>query len=145
MLQWSFISGHDCNCHNTDYSGQTQTLSELEFERGIWQAALDGDLAKIKQLAGKNAQTVNSKDQSGYTALHYACRKGNMEIIRYLVEAGANVNEKTRAGKVTPLQRAAYSGQLETVKYLLGIIKIVDKFDPRGQLQSRLVVITNFS
>lgn len=52
------------------------------------------------------------------TVLHWAAEKGNAEIIRLLIERGADVNAPDRA-KLTPLHMAAGIGALETVRHLL--------------------------
>lgn len=46
----------------------TQTLDELDWERGIWNAALSGDLAGVQKLLSSQCD-VNTVDKSGYTAL----------------------------------------------------------------------------
>lgn len=35
---------------------------------------------------------VNEKDPFGDTALHYACLKGNLLLVRFLISQGADVN-----------------------------------------------------
>ncbi|RFU75031.1 ankyrin repeat [Trichoderma arundinaceum] len=46
---------------------------------------------------------VNYLDNSGRTALHYACRSGRPEVVASLLASGANVNIRAKDG-VTPLQ-----------------------------------------
>ena len=41
---------------------------ELDFERGIWSAALDGELARVTKLLASGTYP-SSTDSSGYTAL----------------------------------------------------------------------------
>ena len=45
-----------------------QSLSEMDFERGIWRAALDGDVKRVTILLDKGTDS-NSRDGLGYTAL----------------------------------------------------------------------------
>uniref|UniRef100_A0A0K8T4B7 Uncharacterized protein n=3 Tax=Lygus hesperus TaxID=30085 RepID=A0A0K8T4B7_LYGHE len=96
----------------------TQTLDEMDFERGLWYPAMQGDLAQIDKILAKGVD-VNSTDKSGYTPLHYAVRTGDISVVRKLLKAGANVNLKTKAGQATPLHRAAAAGHSEVVKLLL--------------------------
>lgn len=109
---------HNCNSCTTPVSSVNQTLDELDFERGIWSAALDGDEARVKKLLDKGTDP-NSEDKNGYTALHYASRAGHYGVCQILLKAGASVNAVTRAGKSTPLHRAALAGKDQIVDLLL--------------------------
>ena len=57
----------ECGCSSTS-STYAQSLSEMDFERGIWQAALDGDVNRVGKLLDKGTDP-NLRDGSGYTAL----------------------------------------------------------------------------
>ena len=61
---------------------------------------------------------MNSKDEAGYSALHYAARSGNVDICSYLLQNQADVNV-TNVGGDTPLHRAAYIGHMELCLLLL--------------------------
>ena len=58
---------HACSCALSS-SSVSQTLAELSFERGIWAAAVSGNVGKVESHleAGTDA---NARDTSGYTAL----------------------------------------------------------------------------
>ena len=101
-----------------------QTLDEMEFERGIWGAAIEGDAERVRAAIQKGRSSSSSaadvRDAAGYTALHYAARGGHSDVVRLLLSAGASVDATTAAGGATPLQRAAYAGRRECVRLLLG-------------------------
>lgn len=105
-----------CNCSSAS-TPATQSLDELEFERGIWTAAIDNDETKVKTLIARGH--LDDRDNSGYTALHYAARAGHYEICRILLEAGIGVNERTHGGGATALHRAAMMGRDKIIKLLL--------------------------
>ncbi len=96
----------------------TQTLDEMDFERGIWQAALDGDYSRVKKLLDKGV-SPDITDSSGYTALHYAARAGNVEVVKLLFEFKANPNPRTASGRDCPLHRSAYQGHENATRLLL--------------------------
>lgn len=60
------------------------------------------------------------KTTDGYTALYSACQEDRIEIVKYLIENGLNVNkiERYRSG-FSPLMVASQRGHLEIVKYLV--------------------------
>ncbi|XP_065054725.1 ankyrin repeat domain-containing protein 39-like [Rhopilema esculentum] len=110
--------GASCHFHDSVSSSVAQSLDELEFQRGIWQAALDNDYARVNALIRKGV-SPNTPDTYGYTALHYACRSGHEQIAMLLLENGADPNAKTASGKECPIHRAAYQGHEAIVRLLL--------------------------
>ena len=75
-------SHHECCSHSAQSSGSTlQALDEVEFERGIWAAARDGEGARVIELLGRGTHP-SAQDTSGYTALHYAARAGHGDIVQ---------------------------------------------------------------
>ncbi len=81
--------------------------------------ASKGELNTIKtQLDG--GRDIDSRDAAGQTALMYAADAGQMEVVRYLVANGADVNaESDGLGRGTALIYAAASNRIDVVKYLL--------------------------
>ncbi len=73
------------------------------------------DLASM--LLEEGEVSVNQKDHSGFTALHYASREGHFGMVGYLLAQGADANAETEF-KFTPAYLAAYNGHLR-VLYLL--------------------------
>lgn len=70
-------------------------------------------------LFGKGDISVHSRDGAGDTLLHHACRYGDLESARILIDAGADVNATGEHG-ATPLHMAAKNGTSpELVRYLL--------------------------
>ncbi len=65
---------------------------------------------------------INSINEVGETALHYACIFGNLDVIKYLINSGADVNLKTTAGD-TPLFYAVTKNHLHIIKYFVENLK----------------------
>ena len=116
----SELHGVDCGCAGSTASqSTTQTLGELEWERGIWNAALNGETVRVSAMLGRDQSLCDARDGSGYTALHYAARAGHVEIVALLLRAGAAPNATTCSGGASPLHRAAYMGREGWVETLL--------------------------
>jgi len=89
--------------------GQEKTLDEmLEKYKGK-----DG-ISQIKSLLDRG---INAQDNSGRTALNRASWYGHTEIVRILIQAGAQVNIKDDDGD-TALYWASYKGYTEVVRLL---------------------------
>jgi len=71
----------------------------------------NGWLPAVRFLVEEMGADVNARDHNGYTALHHAASRGDVEMIRYLVEHGADVTVVSRKGETTadmangPVQR----------------------------------------
>lgn len=130
-------SADNCKCHKQSQPAQ-QTLSDMDFDRGIWNAgessfrlditlyiqnksksltkcklisfpAIYNELERVREFI-KKGQAM-ARDDCDYTALHYAARNGNEQICKVLLEEGkVDVNAVTKAG-ATALHRAAMMGK----------------------------------
>ena len=79
--------------------------------------ANDVDQANEALEAGADA---NAKDSDGWTALVIAAGHGRTDIVKALLNKGADINARSRAvDQWTPLMYAAYEGHTDTVKALL--------------------------
>mmetsp|Transcript_68659 Transcript_68659/g.150043 ORF Transcript_68659/g.150043 Transcript_68659/m.150043 type:complete len:476 (-) Transcript_68659:390-1817(-) len=68
----------------------------------------DRRLMVVKYLVEKEKVDINTKANDGETPLHKAAGWGRMEVVKYLVEADADVNVEDDNGK-TPLDRVCSS------------------------------------
>ena len=59
----------------------------------------DGWMPTIRYLVEELGADVNLRDHQGYTALHNAASRGDNEMIRYLVEKGADLTVLSRYGQ----------------------------------------------
>jgi ankyrin repeat protein len=78
-----------------------------------------------------NGADVTLKGNDDKIALHYAAMAGKLEVVKCLIEKGANVKAINKYGQ-TALHYAAMAGKLEVVKCLVdngADVTIKDKYD----------------
>jgi len=87
----------------------------------LFYAVYAGQHSIVEYLCKKAGCNTNLVDQYGKTALHVACKNGNLESVRFLVEGGSQVNflASHPRDSWTPLMYASFHGWIDIVKYLL--------------------------
>jgi ankyrin repeat protein len=83
----------------------------------MW-AAHEGHINTVRSLLDMPGIDINAKIASGYTALGYACFRGQLEVAKVLVAAGARVTAQG-SNEWGALLSAAWGGRLQVVKYLV--------------------------
>ena len=63
--------------------------------------APDAWLTTVKYLVEEHGADVNARDHNGYSPVHNAASRGDIEMIRYLVDKGADVMVVSRRGQTT--------------------------------------------
>ncbi|XP_027834604.2 protein phosphatase 1 regulatory subunit 12C isoform X1 [Ovis aries] len=92
---------------------------DLDEARLMLRAADPSPGAELDPAAPPPARAVlDSTNADGISALHQACIDENLEVVRFLVEQGATVNQADNEGW-TPLHVAASCGYLDIARYLL--------------------------
>jgi hypothetical protein len=94
------------------------SLAQDNNNEAFFAAARKGDVAAVKAFLDKGVD-VNAKTHYGATALAYACDKGHTELVRLLLERGANPNVRDTFYNATPMSWAAPKGHTEIVKLLI--------------------------
>jgi|GEM_PF-5676431 ankyrin repeat protein len=87
------------------------------LERGVCFAAECGDLHLIHFFLSAGA-CVNGQ-YGGWSALHYAVKKGSNECVNMLLDAGADIDSRTYWCQVTPLFIAVEYKNIKMVKLLV--------------------------
>ena len=113
----------------------------LPFFGGCWgrhpihKAAYEGDLEKVKEIIEMDPNEISVKDVRDFTPLHFASAKGHSEIVKFLLNHGADI-ESEMFDRETPLlvaARFAGHGKYETIKTLLEHGAKVNHKDKHGR------------
>ncbi|MDR3503233.1 MAG: ankyrin repeat domain-containing protein [Legionella sp.] len=98
-------------CPNKEEAQKALGYNDLFF------AIVIDDLGEVARLA-KERDLIKTVDHSGNTALFKAMLQGNLDCVRVLIEAGADVNKVSKS-KETPLIYAVRQNNSELVTLLL--------------------------
>jgi ankyrin repeat protein len=90
----------------------------LARAQDIFLASYNGDLETVKKMIKENPDLVNSRNSTGRFPLEMAAQTGQTDIVKFLLENGADVN--LNRGGATALHMAAiYGGKTEVITLLL--------------------------
>ena len=114
-------------------------MQETELFMPIYDAITQGRLEDVIRLIGGNRSRLEMVTPLN-TWLHVAASHGQLEIVRWLVSQGLDVNAYGGTIEVRPLDSAAAEGQLEVARFLLDSGATLDVTDSvRNPLFSAIV------
>jgi ankyrin repeat protein len=108
------------------YRGRNEIAAAI-LRRGpsltLFEAAAAGDAARVREIVGYDRAQANAPSPDGYSALGLAAFFKRRDVVRYLLEAGADPRPASRVGGFTPLHSAvatdAGAADIEIVRMLL--------------------------
>lgn len=77
------------------------------------------DVVALEALLDTDPELVNAGDEKEITLLHRAARDGNMRMLVTLINRGADMEAMDTEHRATPLNWAAFYGQVDVVDLLL--------------------------
>ncbi|MDX1914666.1 MAG: ankyrin repeat domain-containing protein [Methylophilus sp.] len=115
-------------------------------------ACNEGDLKTVKRYIEKEHVNVNDK-YFAWSALQMAATRGHLDIVKYLVEHGADMDYAHPLTKMTPFHLAAFDGYEDIVKYLaskgadinkkmkgdISLIRVMKDEGPRAEKMVKLL------
>lgn len=68
----------------------------------LFAAVRAGHQEEVREILKRHSDAVAARDADGATALHYATERGDREIVRILLDAGADINARDARFGATP-------------------------------------------
>lgn len=90
----------------------------MDLSKQVFKAISDGDLDALAALVRTDRSLITARNAYG-SWLHRACNEGQLPIVKYLVENGADVNLVGGLTSAGPIADAVSGGNIEIVKFLL--------------------------
>jgi ankyrin repeat protein len=72
-----------------------------ETEVRFLQACQAGSVEHVTSMLAENPRLLNCHSAGHVTALHYVAFSGNMKLVRYMVQRGADVKAETTGGETS--------------------------------------------
>jgi len=95
----------------------------------LYSAIANSDIGRVKKLLGDNPELLYIETPNG-SWLHVASRRSDMEIVKFLIDSGLDINQKGGISDEMPINLAASEGNLELVKFYLENGAILDESEP---------------
>ncbi|XP_066472243.1 ankyrin repeat domain-containing protein 40-like [Tiliqua scincoides] len=70
------------------------------LEERLREAAARGDLQEVQALLHAGAEVNAPNEVDGWTCLHWACKRNHIQVVAYLLDAGADKEIATSAGEL---------------------------------------------
>jgi len=80
--------------HKRSANRNSSTTGSTEAHR----YAQEGNVEGLKGVIGKQEHLVNAKDANGWTPLHEGARAESLEVVKLLLDKGADINQTTEKG-----------------------------------------------
>jgi hypothetical protein len=100
-------------------------LDEAEVARFV-DAAHDGDMRKVRAMVAKGIP-VDAATTDGSTGLMEAANRGHLDLVKFLLEHGANVHARDAFGDTALAMAAKGSKNLRVFQYLYRLARADDR------------------
>jgi palmitoyltransferase len=98
----------------------------------ITDAVRANQLDRVLYFLDTDPSCVNQRDDDNVTPLHWACLENYLDIVRILVQRGANLDAATIQEGHTPLAWACIRGHIKVLLFLIVNGANLEKLDNRG-------------
>lgn len=104
----------------------------LTSEARFFFAAENGQLDVVRSMMESSAIDVNATGIDKWSALHFAARKGHLNVVNFLLVRGAEVDSCTKSGW-SPLHMAVWSGHADVAEVLINCGAHVNARDSKNK------------
>ncbi len=98
----------------------------------LLQEAMSGNLTRVRELIAAGAD-INFANRSGVSSLMVACQWNQTEVVRFLLENGADVRHQESSSGRDALMYSCFSGNPELVELILNNGAMIDATDAMGR------------
>nr|XP_026690322.1 ankyrin repeat domain-containing protein SOWAHC isoform X1 [Ciona intestinalis] len=106
------------NEQDDEYDRYPVSVSLSANEKAWMLKSCQGDMVEMRKLLDNDSTLLEKKDFISGTALHWAAKKGNKDMLHMLLDLKVEVNVKSNGG-YTPLHLAAMNGHEDIIISLL--------------------------
>lgn len=89
------------------------------MDEALLRACFQGDMQEVAKILEKGGNVECSHPVTGATPLHHAADRGDANLVKFLLDSGANPNRVDISG-CTPLWQAIYKRNYEIAFQILG-------------------------
>ena len=110
----------------------------------LYLAARSGQLSVVSYLVYFCGALIDQANVNGFTALHAAADHDNLDVVQWLLKAGANPSVRSSSG-ASPLYMAAQGGNLHVVEtFVKHCPEVVDLCDESGDTPLQVALASGF-
>jgi hypothetical protein len=100
------------------FAAPSGAQTPAELDEALLTASRKGNLAEVKALLGKGAN-IEAKTRHGITPLFYAASHGNVDVLNYLIEKGADINVRDSFYKASALAFTVQNDHMDAALILV--------------------------
>lgn len=97
----------------------------------VFAAAAAGDLKTVKEALTQDSTLIKKREWDKATLLHGATEHDQIEIVKFLLDNGADVNS-FEMNNITPLHISAQNGNIELMELLINKGAKINAIDKKG-------------
>ncbi|GFT65912.1 hypothetical protein NPIL_166011, partial [Nephila pilipes] len=113
-------------------NGANANLADIKNRNSVELAVAHGKVEVVKLLLKEKNVHINDKGNDGFSLLHIAAQAGNLNIVTYLINQGADVNSQNDAGS-KPIHIATREGHKDIVEFFIKFRSLNNYIDAFSQ------------